>query len=192
MSAGAPSPRPEGYPEAAPKGPGVTARVGFVGLGAMGEPMARSLRTGRLRGDGQRASPSRRARAVACRRRRTRPPIRRRRGRGRCDVVILAFPTLRRSKKCSSAARRRRGRATGALVIDMSTISPVAIAPLRGATRRARRRFRRRAGQRRPRSRARRYARRSWPARRPQAYRASRAGIARDGHAAPPRTGRDG
>ncbi|MGC9993205.1 MAG: NAD(P)-binding domain-containing protein, partial [Candidatus Cybelea sp.] len=40
----APSPNCEGYPEAATKRPLVIARVGFIGLGAMGEPMARSLR----------------------------------------------------------------------------------------------------------------------------------------------------
>ena len=40
----APSPNREGYPEAATKRPLVIARVGFIGLGAMGEPMARSLR----------------------------------------------------------------------------------------------------------------------------------------------------
>src|ERR1700723_4534843 len=40
----APSPNREGYPEAATKRPVVIARVGFIGLGAMGEPMVRSLR----------------------------------------------------------------------------------------------------------------------------------------------------
>ena len=39
-----PSPDPGGYPEATTKSPLVIKRLGFVGLGTMGEPMARSLR----------------------------------------------------------------------------------------------------------------------------------------------------
>ncbi len=119
------SPPSEGYPEAAPKWPGVIARVGFVGLGAMGEPMARSLSKGgfavtacahrrrealeRLRSEGtaEAASPA----ALA----------------GEVDAVVICVPdapdvddVLFASEGVAAGARK------GLLVIDMSTVSPVA------------------------------------------------------------------
>ena len=121
----APSPRPEGYPEAAPKQPGVIARVGFVGLGAMGEPMARSLRRAgfevaasvhrrrealdglRAVGVAEAADPAALARDA--------------------DAVILSVPN---APDVEDALFGPRGVASGAkpglLAIDMSTISPVA------------------------------------------------------------------
>ena len=121
----APSPPLEGYPEAAPKWPGVIARVGFVGLGAMGEPMARSLRRAgfdvaasvhrrrdaleRLRADGvsEAADP---ADAAA-----------------RSDVVILCVPDAPHVEDALfEPGGVAHGACPGSLVIDMSTISPVA------------------------------------------------------------------
>src|SRR5580658_9783077 len=115
----------EGYPEAATKGPLVIARVGFIGLGAMGEPMARSLRRAgfevtasvhrrrealeRLRADGVAEAEDPASLAAAS------------------DVVILCVPD---SPQVEEALFGPRGVAAGArpgmLVIDMSTISPTA------------------------------------------------------------------
>jgi 3-hydroxyisobutyrate dehydrogenase-like beta-hydroxyacid dehydrogenase len=103
----------------------VIARVGFVGLGAMGEPMARTLRRAgfdvtasvhrhrgaleRLRADGvsEAADPS----ALAA----------------NADAVVLSVPD---APDVEDALFGSRGVAAGAkpglLVIDMSTISPVA------------------------------------------------------------------
>jgi 3-hydroxyisobutyrate dehydrogenase-like beta-hydroxyacid dehydrogenase len=121
----APSPDRKGYPEAAPKGPLVIARIGFVGLGAMGEPMAAALRRGgyevtasvhrhrealdRLRAHGVReaADPA----ALA----------------GEADVVILCVPDAPHVEDALFAPHGvAAGAKTGLLVIDMSTISPVA------------------------------------------------------------------
>jgi 2-hydroxy-3-oxopropionate reductase len=119
------SPRSEGYPEAAFKGPVVISRVGFIGLGAMGEPMVRCLRQAgfdvvasphrrrdaleRLRSVGvtEAADPAAAARAA--------------------DVVILCVPD---APQVEDVLFGHEGVALGAarrsLVIDMSTISPVA------------------------------------------------------------------
>jgi 3-hydroxyisobutyrate dehydrogenase-like beta-hydroxyacid dehydrogenase len=103
----------------------VIARVGFVGLGAMGEPMARSLRKAgfdvvasvhrhrealeRLRADGVTEATDPAALAVAC------------------DAVVLCVPD---APQVEDALFGERGVIAGAkpglLVIDMSTISPVA------------------------------------------------------------------
>ncbi|MDE2480724.1 MAG: NAD(P)-dependent oxidoreductase [bacterium] len=100
-------------------------RIGFIGLGAMGEPMARSLRRNefpvtaavyrrrealeRLRADGVDEAPDGAALASAC------------------DVVILCVPD---APQVEEALFGPRGVAAGAhaglTVIDMSTISPVA------------------------------------------------------------------
>lgn len=119
------SPPPEGYPEAATKGPLVTARLGFVGLGAMGEPMALSLLTAgyevtatvhrrrdafeRLRAQGLReaADPAELAAGV--------------------QAVILCVPDAPQVEEVLFAPRGiEAGGSPGLLVIDMSTISPVA------------------------------------------------------------------
>lgn len=117
------SPGSEGYPEAAPKGPLVT--VGFVGLGAMGEAMARSLRKAgfdvtatvhrrrealeRLRADGvaEAADPAALARE--------------------CDAVVISVPDAPDVEDVLFAPRGvAAGAKSGLLVIDASTISPVA------------------------------------------------------------------
>jgi len=120
-----PSPNSEGYPEPTPKGPLVIARIGFIGLGTMGEPMAAALRRAgfdviasahrrrdaldRLRSHGVReaANPA----AVA----------------EDADAVILSVPD---APDVEDAIFGLHGVAAGAkpglLVIDTSTISPVA------------------------------------------------------------------
>ncbi len=147
------SPHPEGYPEATPKWPLVIARVGFVGLGAMGEPMAGALRRAgfevtasvhrhrdaldRLRSQGvaEAADPG----ALA----------------GEVGAVIVCVPD---APQVEDALFGSRGVVTGAkaalLVIDMSTISPVASRRLCPTSQRTGNRLRRRAGKRRPGSRA--------------------------------------
>lgn len=119
------SPRLEGYPEAAPKWPVVIARVGFVGLGAMGEPMARSLRRAgfdvaasvhrrrealeRLRADGVGEAADPAALAAAN------------------EAVILCVPDAPQVEEALFGSRGVAAAAKpGLLVIDMSTISPVA------------------------------------------------------------------
>ncbi|HEY6450241.1 MAG TPA: NAD(P)-dependent oxidoreductase [Candidatus Cybelea sp.] len=121
----APSPHPEGYPEATPKWPLVIARVGFVGLGAMGEPMAGALRRGgfevtasvhrhrdaldRLRSQGvaEAADPG----ALA----------------GEADAIIVCVPDAPQVEDALFGSRGvAKGAKAGLLVIDMSTISPVA------------------------------------------------------------------
>lgn len=121
----APSPPREGYPEPTSNGPLVIARVGFVGLGAMGEPMAAALlRSGyevtasvhrrrealdRLRTTGVAEAADPAALAAAS------------------EAVILCVPD---APQVEEALFGTRGVAAGAkpglLVIDMSTISPVA------------------------------------------------------------------
>jgi 3-hydroxyisobutyrate dehydrogenase-like beta-hydroxyacid dehydrogenase len=120
----APSPRLEGYPEAASKSPLVISRVGFIGLGAMGEPMARALRCGgfdvtasvhrhrealeRLRADGVREADD---------------PA----SLGAQDAVILCVPDAPQVEEALFGPRGvEAGAKPGLLVIDMSTISPVA------------------------------------------------------------------
>jgi 3-hydroxyisobutyrate dehydrogenase-like beta-hydroxyacid dehydrogenase len=119
------SPNREGYPEAATNRPFVVSRLGFIGLGAMGEPMARSLRRAgfevtasvhrhrealeRLGADGVLEATDPAALATAA------------------DAVILSVPD---APQVEEALFGPRGVADGArpglLVIDMSTISPVA------------------------------------------------------------------
>jgi 3-hydroxyisobutyrate dehydrogenase len=120
-----PSPNPGGYPEATTKSPVVIKRLGFVGLGTMGEPMARSLRRAgyevaasvhrsrealeRLRGDGvvEAADPA----ALA----------------SDSQAVILCVPDAPQVEEALFAAHGiEEGAKPGLLVIDMSTISPVA------------------------------------------------------------------
>ncbi len=121
----APSPRLEGYPEAAPKWPLVIARVGFVGLGAMGEPMARSLRRAGF--------------AVTASAHRRREALERLRADGVSeatdpaelaagnDAVILCVPDAPQVDDAVFGPRGvLAGASRGLLVIDMSTISPVA------------------------------------------------------------------
>ncbi|MFY9718373.1 MAG: NAD(P)-dependent oxidoreductase [Candidatus Cybelea sp.] len=120
----APSPRPEGYPEAATKTPLVISRVGFIGLGAMGEPMARALRRAgfevtasvyrhrealeRLRADGVLEADDPASLAGA-------------------QAVILCVPDAPQVEEALFGPRGVEAGATpGLLVIDMSTISPVA------------------------------------------------------------------
>ena len=115
----------EGYPEVATKGPLVTARVGFVGLGAMGEPMARSLRRAgfevtacvhwrrdaleRLRADGVAEAEDPASLAAVS------------------EVVVLCVPDAPQVEEVLFGPRGIESGATrGLLVIDMSTISPVA------------------------------------------------------------------
>lgn len=119
------SPQREGYPEAAPKGPLVISRVGFIGLGAMGEPMARCLRRAgfevtasahrnrealeRLRAEGvtEAADPAAAAADV--------------------DAVVICVPDAPQVEEVLFAARGvAEGARRGALVVDMSTISPAA------------------------------------------------------------------
>jgi 3-hydroxyisobutyrate dehydrogenase-like beta-hydroxyacid dehydrogenase len=120
-----PSPDPEGYPEATTKTPLVITRLGFIGLGAMGEPMARSLRRAgyevaasvhrsrealeRLRDDGvvEAADPA----ALA----------------SVSQAVILCVPDAPQVEEALFGLRGvEEGARRGLLVIDMSTISPVA------------------------------------------------------------------
>lgn len=120
-----PSPDPEGYPEATTKTALVITRLGFIGLGAMGEPMARSLRHAgyevsasvhrsrealeRLRDDGvgEAADPA----ALA----------------SVSDAVILCVPDAPQVEEALFAPRGvEEGAYQGLVVIDMSTISPVA------------------------------------------------------------------
>jgi 3-hydroxyisobutyrate dehydrogenase-like beta-hydroxyacid dehydrogenase len=121
----APSPNREGYPEAATKRPLVIARVGFIGLGAMGEPMARSLRRAGFA-------------VTACVHRR-REALERLRAEGVTEVedpaalaaaaeaVVLCVPDAPQVEEALFAPRGvEAGAARGLLVIDMSTISPVA------------------------------------------------------------------
>lgn len=119
------SPLRKGYPEAATKGPAVISRVGFVGLGAMGEPMARSLRCAgyevcatvhrsraaleRLRADGvtEASNPSELAAAI--------------------DAVVICVPDAPQVEEVLFGAKGIESAAKpGLLVIDTSTISPVA------------------------------------------------------------------
>jgi 3-hydroxyisobutyrate dehydrogenase-like beta-hydroxyacid dehydrogenase len=103
----------------------VIDRIGFVGLGAMGEPMARSLRRAgfdvtatahrrrealeRLRGDGVSVAPDPAAVAAAP------------------DVVVVCVPDAPQVEDVLFGPRGvASGAKAGALVIDMSTISPVA------------------------------------------------------------------
>jgi 3-hydroxyisobutyrate dehydrogenase-like beta-hydroxyacid dehydrogenase len=121
----APSPHPEGYPEAATKRPLVISRLGFIGLGAMGEPMARSLRRAgfdvtacvhrrrepleRLRLDGVGEAPDPAALATGA------------------QAVILCVPDAPQVEEALFGPRGvEAGAQPGLLVIDMSTISPVA------------------------------------------------------------------
>lgn len=113
-----PSPNPGGYPEATTKSPVVIKRLGFVGLGTMGEPMARSLRRAgyevaasvhhsrealeRLRGDGvvEAADPA----ALA----------------SDSQAVILCVPDAPQVEEALFAARGvEEGAKPGLLVIDM-------------------------------------------------------------------------
>lgn len=110
---------------AAVKGPRVSERIGFVGVGAMGEPMARALanagfavtacvhrnreRLERLLADGilEGADPA----AVAA----------------SSDVVITCVPDAPQVEEALFAPRgAAAGAAPGTLFVDMSTISPVA------------------------------------------------------------------
>jgi len=129
------SPGARAYPEnarlwresgrTAPKGPVVISRVGFVGLGAMGEPMARSLRNAgfevsaavhrnraaleRLRDAGVReeANPA----ALAC----------------VCDAIVICVPDAPQVEEVLFGdGGVAQGAKPGLLVIDTSTISPAA------------------------------------------------------------------
>jgi 3-hydroxyisobutyrate dehydrogenase-like beta-hydroxyacid dehydrogenase len=103
----------------------VIARVGFVGLGAMGEPMARSLRRAgfdvaasvhrhrealeRLRAEGVTEAADPAALAAAC------------------DAVVLSVPDAPQVEDALFGAHGViEGAKPGLLAIDMSTISPVA------------------------------------------------------------------
>jgi 3-hydroxyisobutyrate dehydrogenase-like beta-hydroxyacid dehydrogenase len=120
-----PSPLREGYPEAATKGPDVISRLGFVGLGAMGEPMARSLRRAgfevgacvhrsrealeRLRADGVTEAKDPATLAATT------------------QAVILSVPDAPQVEEVLFGPQGlEAGAAAGLLVIDTSTISPVA------------------------------------------------------------------
>jgi len=119
------SARSEGYPEAAPKGPLVISRVGFIGLGAMGEPMARRVRAAGY--------------AVTAAVHRRRDALERLRDGGVTeasdaaelarvsDAIVVCVPD---APDVEDALFSARGVATGArpdlLVVDMSTISPIA------------------------------------------------------------------
>jgi 3-hydroxyisobutyrate dehydrogenase len=119
------SPPAGGYPELAPKGRLVISRLGFVGLGAMGEPMARSLRRG---GFDVRATVHR-----------NREPIERLRADGvveaanpaelaaQCEAVVVCVPDAPQVEEVLLGSDGvLEGARPGLLVIDMSTISPVA------------------------------------------------------------------
>jgi 3-hydroxyisobutyrate dehydrogenase-like beta-hydroxyacid dehydrogenase len=103
----------------------VIARVGFVGLGAMGEPMARSLRRAGF--------------GVAASVHRHREPLDRLRAEGvteaadpaalaaACDAVVLSVPDAPQVEDALFGSRGLiAGAKPGLLAIDMSTISPVA------------------------------------------------------------------
>jgi 3-hydroxyisobutyrate dehydrogenase-like beta-hydroxyacid dehydrogenase len=109
----------------APKGPLVISRAGFIGLGAMGEPMARSLQRGgfevtacahrrrdaleRLAAEGLREAADPAAVAAAV------------------DAVILCVPDAPQVEEVLFGERGvAAGAKRGLLVIDMSTLSPVA------------------------------------------------------------------
>ncbi len=119
------SPLPGGYPEPATKGRQVISRLGFVGLGAMGEPMARSL--------------CRAGFDVHATVHRNRDPIERLRGDGvkeaanvaelaaQCEAVITCVPDAPQVEDVLFGATGVAASAQpGLLLIDMSTISPVA------------------------------------------------------------------
>ena len=102
------------------------ARVGFVGLGAMGEPMARSLRKAGIR----------RSTASV---HRHREALERLRAEGvseaadpadlasTCDAVVLSVPDAPQVEDALFGSRGvSAGAKPGLLAIDMSTISPVA------------------------------------------------------------------
>jgi 3-hydroxyisobutyrate dehydrogenase-like beta-hydroxyacid dehydrogenase len=108
-----------------PKGPLVISRVGFIGLGAMGEPMAGSVRRAgfdvaasvyrrrealdRLRASGVTEAADAASLAAAS------------------DAVVLCVPDAPHVEEALFAARGvAEGARPGLLVIDMSTISPVA------------------------------------------------------------------
>jgi 3-hydroxyisobutyrate dehydrogenase-like beta-hydroxyacid dehydrogenase len=120
-----PSPPAEGYPELAPKGPLVISRIGFIGLGTMGEPMARCLRRAgfevtatvhrrrnaleRLSAEGVREAADPAALAEGS------------------EAVILCVPDAPQVEESLFGERGvAAGARPGGLVIDMSTISPVA------------------------------------------------------------------
>ena len=110
-----------------PKGPLVISRVGFIGLGAMGEPMAALVRRA---GFEVAASVHRRrdaARAPARRRDRRSEPDRASLA-AASDAVVVCVPDAPQVEEALFGRERRgRGRAKpGLLVVDMSTISPVA------------------------------------------------------------------
>ena len=120
-----PSPHPEGYPEATPKGPLVIARVGFVGLGVMGEPMAGALRRAGFE--------------VTASVHRHREALERLRSEGvmeaadlaaladEAEAVILCVPDAPQVEDAIFGVHGvTKGAKPGLLVIDMSTISPVA------------------------------------------------------------------
>lgn len=119
------SPPSKGYPEAAPNGPLVIERVGFVGLGAMGEPMARSL--------------SKAGFAVTATAHKRRDALLRLRADGvseadspadlasRVDAVVICVPDAPQVEEVLFGLRGVvAGARDGLLAIDMSTISPVA------------------------------------------------------------------
>jgi 3-hydroxyisobutyrate dehydrogenase-like beta-hydroxyacid dehydrogenase len=125
LSYAAASPLPEGYPEVTPKGPLVISRVGFIGLGAMGEPMAGAVRRAGFE--------------VAASVYRRRDALERLRENGiteasdgsslaaGSDAVILCVPDAPQVEEALFGARGvAEGARPGLLVIDMSTISPVA------------------------------------------------------------------
>lgn len=120
-----PSPYPEGYPEAATKRRLVATRLGFIGLGTMGEPMVRSLRRAgfevaasvhrhrealeRLRSDGVVEAKDPAALGAGA------------------EAVILCVPDAPQVEEALFGERGvEAGAQPGLLVIDMSTISPVA------------------------------------------------------------------
>jgi 3-hydroxyisobutyrate dehydrogenase-like beta-hydroxyacid dehydrogenase len=119
------SPLREGYPEAAPKWPRVALRVGFVGLGAMGEPMASSLLE---KGFKLIASAHRRREALERLRERgateAADPAA---AAAEADALIICVPDAPQVEEVLFAQRGvTAGAAPGLLVMDMSTISPVA------------------------------------------------------------------
>jgi len=121
----APSPGAEGYPEAISKGPLVISRIGFIGLGAMGEPMAGALRRA---GFDVTASVHRRREALErLRSQGVREAVDPATLAAEVDAAILCVPD---APQVEEALFGRRGVAEGArpglLAIDMSTISPLA------------------------------------------------------------------
>ncbi len=112
-------------------------RVGFIGLGIMGRPMARHLLDAGVPADGALAEP--RIRSTSWRRPARPGPRRRPRSRPPPTSSSRCCPTRPTwSRCCSAPTASRLGAAAGSLVIDMSSIDPIPTRGVRGATRRRR------------------------------------------------------